>query len=182
MATKRALTGGTGDVNPQWLTAQVEQTVVNTLVQIRVQLPIQRLPNKSSAQVIEILQVWLEHAPFFLNNTSTQRISEILVSTKAAVDSADFTVNAPQTIANSALSQNTSFTTSGQGAYVHNLVDRIDTTDGAGHGILVATDAITLAMQRTNDNVPSSAGLRIIYRFKNVPVQEYIGIVQSQQG
>jgi hypothetical protein len=67
-------------------------------------------------------------------------------------------------------------------------IDIHDLTDGAGHGILVATDNIWLTGQLI---VAAPGGISVIasgvvfcdifYRFKKVTLQEYIGIVQSQQ-
>lgn len=57
----------------------------------------------------------------------------------------------------------------------------MDLTDKAGHGFLVATDQIYAYIQSANlgDNV--TGYMRVQYRFKEVTLQEYIGIVQSQQ-
>ena len=59
-----------------------------------------------------------------------------------------------------------------------------DITDGAGHGVLVGTDSIYIT-----GFVPSSWYLngtntvfaKLLYRWKDVSLAEYIGIVQSQQ-
>jgi len=62
--------------------------------------------------------------------------------------------------------------------------DIVDLTDGAGHGLLVATDTIFIGTIQTSAAVPITGGSvawRIMYRWKNVTLQEYIGIVQSQQ-
>lgn len=64
-----------------------------------------------------------------------------------------------------------------------------DLTDGAGHGILVATDNIYLSVQTSltayngssADEIIGFCFADLIYRFKEVKLQEYIGIVQSQQ-
>jgi len=66
-----------------------------------------------------------------------------------------------------------------------------DFTDGNGHGLLVATDTIYLNTFNTVVNVsnaltiiqqdPATAICTILYRQKAVTLQEYVGIVQSQQ-
>lgn len=68
-------------------------------------------------------------------------------------------------------------------------VDIHDLTDGAGHGILIATDNIFLVVQglltsygaATTGAIQAFAQADLIYRFKEVALAEYIGIVQSQQ-
>lgn len=64
-----------------------------------------------------------------------------------------------------------------------------DLTDGAGHGVLVATDNVFLTLQTALSSIIGTsvggitgvAECAILYRFKEVGLAEYIGIVQSQQ-
>jgi len=60
---------------------------------------------------------------------------------------------------------------------------QIDLTDGAGHGMLVATDNLYLTIFAASATVPFTGAVtcKCMYRFKKVSLQEYIGIVQSQQ-
>jgi hypothetical protein len=59
----------------------------------------------------------------------------------------------------------------------------IDLTDGAGHGIIFAGQNLYLTNSPTTTN-GSNAGesfkARILYRWKNVSLTEYIGVVTSQ--
>lgn len=57
-----------------------------------------------------------------------------------------------------------------------------DCTDGAGHGFLMASDYFYVNVD-TNGMTPALGDFyfKILYRFKNVSMQEYVGIVQSQQ-
>lgn len=58
----------------------------------------------------------------------------------------------------------------------------VDLTDEAGHGILVATDNIYAYLNTINTASHTlAATATITYRFKDVSLEEYIGIVQSQQ-
>lgn len=63
-----------------------------------------------------------------------------------------------------------------------------DLTDGAGHGVLIATDNIYLSMTLLSASIDGGsytsngqARADLLYRFKDVTLTEYIGIVQSQQ-
>ena len=59
-----------------------------------------------------------------------------------------------------------------------------DLTDGAGHGILVATDSIFLTGYVPSNwytNGTNTVFVKLLYRWKDVSLAEYIGIVQSQQ-
>jgi len=56
-----------------------------------------------------------------------------------------------------------------------------DLTDGAGHGVLVATDQIYCQISSSSTGAAQTCAGKIWYRWKNVGLAEYIGIVQSQQ-
>lgn len=56
-----------------------------------------------------------------------------------------------------------------------------DFTDGAGHGVIVATDQLFYFFDTVGFGAPVAFWMRIWYRFKEVTLEEYIGIVQSQQ-
>lgn len=73
------------------------------------------------------------------------------------------------------------FTAGGSVAVNQDVVQVMDLTDGDGHGILVATDNIFF--QVTSNGFASAAeqSVKLLYRFKEVSLVEYIGIVQSQQ-
>lgn len=165
-----SLTGGTGDVNPQILSANLTCTAGNS-VTTTIPIPIQRLPSGGAgrAQVMEVLKV------LFMPTLSNE--------TDASVDVVLSTKNFGTTQANNydpAVFQRfgyfTKLTTSG-------LVDAVqppwfDLTDGAGHGYLVATDFI---YAQTTTVTSGSMAVKILYRWKNVNMAEYVGIVQSQQ-
>lgn len=77
--------------------------------------------------------------------------------------------------------------TEGAGAQIYdfNLSEYDDLTDQAGHGLLVATDNIYLNvwMDSTGAQVITNPAVvcTLHYRLKEIGLQEYIGIVQSQQ-
>jgi len=60
-------------------------------------------------------------------------------------------------------------------------IRHFDLTDSAGHGILIATDQLFLLMTSNGTLALNTGGCKLDYRFKNVALEEYIGIVQSQQ-
>lgn len=73
------------------------------------------------------------------------------------------------------------YSTDNEGVDIHDL------TDGAGHGVLIATDNVWLTawLNGAVPDIGTTAQLNVyaelLYRFKKVTLQEYIGIVQSQQ-
>ena len=73
------------------------------------------------------------------------------------------------------------FTAGGTYALQDNNPVEIDMTDGMGHGVLVATDNLFLQASSANLDAAGVGRIRILYRWKNVSIIEYVGIVQSQQ-
>jgi len=64
MSSRRALTGGTGDVNPQALSWSITESGTDTTTVFTLNIPIQRLPQGRGAQVLEILRVSYNGATF----------------------------------------------------------------------------------------------------------------------
>lgn len=74
------------------------------------------------------------------------------------------------------------FTAAGTYGLIDNgLSGVIDMTDGAGHGFLIATDNLFAQVQSSGTGAAQAVAFKIYYRWKNVGLAEYIGIVQSQQ-
>lgn len=183
MKRGRELTGGTGDVNPQFLSFTATQSAADTTTSIQVALPVQRLQNRNMAQVMEVLKVFW--------NTSTPpaiaAVGESLDSITAVLSTVSFgTTNAvfsdPRVIALTNVAQRGAFTAGG--TYVNSYETRPfvqDLTDGAGHGVLVATDSLFMQVQSATTGNANIAQCKVLYRMKNVSMTEYVGIVQSQQ-
>ena len=75
-----SLTGGTGDVNPQYFTMEVSQTTANNTLSKAFPIPIQRLQqNSGRAQVMEVLKVFFDTG--FTNNGADYGL-EAAISTR----------------------------------------------------------------------------------------------------
>lgn len=173
MSSARGLTGGTGDVNPQYLTVVAPQSGADTTTTTQVALPIQRLPNAARAQVLEILKVF-----YTIGATSAEvdnQIDVFISTTSFGTTGTNY--GEPRVF--SAYRRTLLLTTSGQSIYTEPFVQ--DLTDGAGHGILIATDSIFVQVVSATTSATNSARIKLMYRMKNVSLAEYIGIVQSQQ-
>jgi len=68
-----------------------------------------------------------------------------------------------------------------EGASVRDMPIVIDTTDTAGNGILVATDRLFIVGGNLSGIVAATYVAKVLYRLVEVGIQEYVGIVQSQQ-
>lgn len=176
------LTGGSGDVNPQTMVISTGNVAGVAVQQTVSGLPIPRLPIKEGKSlVMEITDIKF---------ASTGVAAAVGVATTYAMFlttdptqnglTLENMINNPRTIAEwmfqtTVAAAPTSFETI-------QLTYKEDMTDAAGHGFLVATDNLFMNV------VVNQAGSQLLkptctisYRFKEVSLQEYIGIVQSQQ-
>lgn len=182
-----SVTGGTGDVKPQYITAQtntagaVDDYVVNSIV-----LPVPRFgTTKAKTTVFEILSVdWyigiLDDADpsgvhFAFLTTATNR-SDGDTSTLASfvTDLLD-----PRTFA--AVSRHR-LLSGAAGQSVHTNPLHVDLTDDNGNGVLVATDRLILVGGAVGNTAADNYIAKILYRQVDIGIEEYVGIVQSQVG
>lgn len=188
MSSRKSLTGGTNDVNPQFYSFRIAQAEQNQTVNIQLPTPISKLQTSNKqATVMEVLKV------FF---TLSQEINEVFLANWIVTQQSVFLSTAPNNVSNMAFRDPTVFAHT---SLIWATVDQnvpvtqnagfawpqepfiYDCTDGAGHGILIATDSIFVQMQSGGFDAPAQADVKIMYRFKKVSLDEYVGIVQSQQ-
>lgn len=175
------LTGGTGDVNPQILNMVVPNPAAhNAFQQTIFNLPVSRLA--SSFLAIEILKIWLLHAPdTYEVGKDELRQYHLQIGTRSH--------------ASLAFDQPDNFFIYVHTAHLHTMAAKTsdlaaverqqymqDYTDGAGHGIVVASDHLYVGHQTALWHAAHepSAMIRILYRFKSIPLTEYLGVIQSQ--
>lgn len=176
MAFKRKrmdkLTGGTGDVNPQSLKFSVLETAANTFTQSTIPIPVLRSSIGSRVyQVIEVLKINIIPG----------------AGTGADGDIVDIQITYATAAAMLAMSNadvlfrfrhQTEFTTSGSSHTIWPFMQ--DLTDGAGHGRIVATQDLFVGIVGTSQGAAVRVDGEIIYRFKNVGVDEFIGLAIQQ--
>lgn len=218
------LTGGTHDVNPQWLKlhAAVDQGTsadgTNLNAQVGAQVPVIRVPQTASrATVVELLKVRWNNT-FSFDTTSYEPM--VLIQAISVADCKAFLLTAPISAGALQTVQSSDVVVSGTNVAWHgkrtnfyqfeigvpnNVINTSvgttqtypfeqDLTDESGHGVLVASDNLYLfVMGNESEGVfgngttvdPLLQGVdctcEVLYRFKDVSLTEYIGIVQSQQ-
>lgn len=175
------LTGGSGDVSPQIFTQTINLSAANTFTQVESGLPQIRIPTrKGKSIVMELLWAHIIHPQLDTQPAAggTAAVSQWQLGTisEAAINFGD-----PRVLAVSELSWRGAFTAAGSFESVANMTDKIQFHDGAGHGLLVATDSLFMAANTANFTGAATFFAKIAYRFKEVTLEEYIGIVQSQQ-
>lgn len=176
------LTGGTGDVNPQWFVMVSSANFLTTFATTTVPTPINKFPEASGRVVImEVLKAFIEIGGTVIATAAgTPYTNDIFVMTRNPATTSpslqDGSIIAHTRIWTDATSADT-------GRIMGIFPIELDLTDGAGHGMLVATDNLYLGIIGTSATIPftGTVTVRLMYRFKKVSLQEYIGIVQSQQ-
>lgn len=184
----RYLTGGTGDVKPQILTLNTGQNAPGKYVLSQIALPVPRFGGqKNKATIMEILRIyWYPGLKDILEPV------DILVAylTTAPIRTTGDTVNAT-TIQDDAGDPFTIGMVVMQ-SYEHldgvdnaALANRhwpivLDLTDGAGNGVLIGTDKISIVGGNSTGTLATSFIAKVMYRLVNVDIAEYIGIIQAQ--
>lgn len=174
------LTGGTNDVNPQFMNLSLTQSGIDTFTQSATQIPIQRLATMGRAQVMEVLKVFFQTSDITVGaaGTTARQVTAALTTKSFA---AAVQLNEPTCFAIYQKGVTNAFSAGGSGTIASEMEPYvIDLSDGAGHGFLVASDNIYLQVSSANSGVANLANVKILYRWKDVSVQEYVGIVQSQ--
>lgn len=176
-----SLTGGTGDVSPQLLTASVTLTAANTYTEATIPIPIARFQLRKGKSIIaEILDVAFFHGAKDNNPAAAGEIS-VSSAQLSTISLASLQLGDPHVFCASQLEYRGAFTAAGSYFAVHTDPIVVPLDDGAGHGYLVATDNIYLSYVTSNYTAAATLNAKIKYRFKMVDLEEYIGIVQGQQ-
>lgn len=174
------------DLKPQFMSVQVAaNTAASKYTETNVQLPVMRGGGRPGRyQIMEILKIFMD-VPTRRDEADVSHSGFGYVSTVSLHDTgdtySDTTQNADEAnaaiIAYLAFSQVT--TTSGTAQTLSPVEANL--TDGAGNGVLVATDRLFFGHGNAGGTSFNTWQVRILYRLYDAGIQEYLGIVQSQQ-
>ena len=178
------ITGGSSDYNPQWLNCGVsqDQSSPDAAMVKQIPIPIPRMRATGDKQlVMEILQVVFKKMTFSVIAGSTVANYMAITTNPGILSSALLRdiASDPRTLVDH-VDHISTFSATGV-SYMPGTFS-IDCTDEAGHGVLVATDNVYFVTDTTLTGATNfTAHCKILYRWKEVGLGEYIGIVQSQQ-
>lgn len=181
-----ALTGGTHDVNPQMLSNILSMSAADTFTEISFPIPIQRVsPNRpDEAILMELLKVVVEMPDLAAADFATVGATvdtAIFTLTTVTQGTVQFSTGNPRTIMSAIRHYNHAFTAAGSYYGLTEEPRTFDLTDGAGHGVLIATDNVFGGLETAGFGAAAQVAFKLLYRWKRVGLTEYIGIVQSQQ-
>lgn len=179
MSRYASLTGGTGDVNPQYFNMNGSTVATGSGVSNSFPTPIPRIPTKSGkALVMEILgaSYYYFTGGLLSGIPDTSKAVTIYVTTKNPGTTSPGNLGVDGSVLDAVIAESNETTT---GAVYQVWPIQRTFQDGAGHGVLVATDTIYMLFLNQSG---ATAGVqcRLLYRFKEINTTEFIGIVQSQ--
>lgn len=163
------------DINPQFFSFVVTGVINNVYSETTVPLPYPRFTTPAGRQpVIEVLKIEVETNDYSYINATGHGLFTTLSTTagseEAFLDNPHLFFKHREYLL---------------GATAHfTSPDVYEYTDNNGKGLLLAVDNIYAGIQsagwESSGEIPK-AYFKIFYRFRNVSLAEYIGIVQSQQ-
>lgn len=169
-----SLTGGSGDVNPNWFKISATQSAADTFTQTTNPLPVQRLsggPGRKRAMIMEILKVC------FYQTSAVAEVDSII---QCFLTTKSYATQPPDTDGPIIARVRCANMITTSGSFQPSWPMVIDVTDGAGHGMVVASDNLYLSVSSTTTGIANTFAAYILYRWKNVGLEEYIGVAQSQ--
>jgi len=161
------------DIFPQYMSFAVVESAANTFTNLRIQLPIARRPGAKKITVIEVLKV-------MCSLRGETRATSDFVSIALSFREADATTILEYENPNNFFWWERRYTVTTSGATVDNEPYEFRYDTGGGKGFLIATDSIFANVLGSSQGNAVTAGFKILYRFVEVGLEEYIGIVQQQ--
>jgi len=160
-------------------------SAANTATELTLSTPIIRVgaDRSGEATIMELIKVWVNIPAVDLDAAAaTARNRQFSMSTTSSgATPAVVDLDNPRGLCFLDHGVRNAFTAAGTGIIDYNDVQEWDFTDGAGHGILVASDNIFIQANTAGWTAAAAFTFKLSYRFKRVSLIEYIGIVQSQQ-
>lgn len=170
-------------MNPQLWIGYYEQDAVDTTVSKELNLPLNPIQGTGRRpQIVEILKVFWHFKPLpqIAQATMEQDYHWGALSTLDH-GANDMEGGERDLISYCRFGQKGAFTALGSCMqFEHNDYVQ-DLTDGAGHGVIVATPRLYVQIgSNLHNDHGVDLGIQILYRFKAVGLPEYIGVVSSQ--
>lgn len=169
------------DRYPNYIGFEIEvPTGHSTQTTEQISMPIPRLQTKNRAQVIEILWVQGRAVTYYAPDNQIYNTLSIYSGSPSTLDVG---YQDPRCIIQKSFSNDTNATVIAPftGNIYYSDDFRVDTMSQDGYGFLYAGDKLNATLTADNGNLGTKYYVRIYYRFVDVSVQEYVGLVQSLQ-
>jgi len=169
------LTGGTRDVNPQIWRAQME--VDENLTQNKFPTGTMILPGNEGAYVMEALRViWEFEGTIDIQAAEVQHGFEASLATEQPIGGTGTWGSNSFLFSKMSYSvYNASGTGEAVAAFVPNIFE-YDLTDGAGHGVLLASNEIWMSTDFADILTPINVSAAILFRWKKISMADFVGL------
>ena len=170
------------DENPQWLTYTAIPAIAGTTETFPVALPQNRLqaPGRGKAMVIEILSItWYTSGVPPIAAAAETSLQYLAAITTRDHEGVPVAFTAQDLIDMISIDLSGAFTAAGTYYFPFNRILRHDVHDGDGNGVLVAGDNVYLQLSG-DASFAVNASFRLLYRYKEVLLEEFVGMFQSQ--
>lgn len=179
MKRRRTNTGSTKDKYPNYMSFVLTQSANDTFTTRSISTPIPRtgISGGSKATIMEVTRI-VFHMENMILEAAAQYVACSLST--GSVPTAISTFNEGTCIYMEDVVMMLDVAVGSGGGILSKVYDHnMCTSDG--FGVLVATDAIHFSVASANTVQCNTVECRMYYRLVQVPIVEYIGIVQSQQ-
>lgn len=181
MAKRRRNNNGNGkrvDVFPNFMTGRISQTVVNEFVTTLVNTPIPRIQTTRSGQRATVMELlWIEVMFPTIDMKAAPDVNytfQMVIGTTPAII---IPFNNPRVFMSKRI--DTHIITQGGGFTEQPY--RYDMESKDGHGYLLAAETFHTSFFTVLSDQLNDAEWRMFYRFIDIPLSEFIGLVQSTQ-
>ncbi len=169
---------GRVDVFPNYLTGSIVQTTAEAFTTVRVNTPIPRIQTTRSGQKATVMELlWVEVLfPSIVMGTITANYTLQMVI--GIVPAIILPFNNPRVFVEKRLDMHI-FAASGGGLTEMPLRYNMESSDG--HGFLLAAESFHVSLFTAGTAIVNTGEWRMYYRFIDIPLSEFIGLVQSTQ-
>ena len=179
-----SVTGGTGDVKPQLITANIVTPASSNQYSVT-EIPVPRiiLGSAGAATIMEVLKVYWYFSSELVADTGMTTggflsTTSIRAQSSTALISSLMTDAGTPSVFGAALENKDPGAADGGQFYSYPIT--VDLTDNNGNGILIATDRFFATVGMVFNSAPEPTVVKILYRMVDVDITEYVGIVAQQ--
>lgn len=175
---RRNNNNGRVDVFPNFLTGTIQQTGDDDFTTVLVNTPIPRIQTSRGGQRATVMELlWVELMFPQIDMKAAPAVSYIFQMVIGTVPVGIITFNNPRVIMMKRLDTHT--VVEGGAITEQPLVYDMQSKDG--HGYLLAAESFHVSIFTVLSGVTNTAEWRMYYRFIDIPLSEFIGLVQSTQ-
>ena len=181
MSKRRAMTGKDVDRFPNFLAGVLAESAANTFTTTQVFTPLPRIKTSGTrATVMELLFVETDFSGTNIQNANGEQMQVVFSFGSAPTamlawnDTRNF-FQRQDTIVGQAISTN------GAGSTILREPVRYDWQSQDGYGYLLASDSFHVSVLGASQGAALSLAWKMFYRFVDIPLSEFVGIVQSTQ-